>query len=245
MKTQNPLIGRSTKSIGQNTFYTLNGQNIVRTKPMVVANPNTPAQDAQRTRFKAFVAAANSMPEDDLNLLFATKQTGRNRRSMLQSQLAPAYGSQLNQDPTERNRYVPTFDVEKLGKIGSGSVGYIGDLVEVTASQAGVEFAAAKLQALKANVVLDGDETHLFVVMVSEDGCMAKIGGNFTINEVDDAIEAGIALTKDDQRDWVEHGDKVYCYAVGGKLQLIGLGTFSIAKRTARVAATETHNVPV
>lgn len=245
MKTQNPLIGRSTKSIGQNTFYTLNGQNIVRTKPMVVANPNTPAQDAQRTRFKAFVAAANSMSEADLNLLFATKETGRNRRSMLQSQLAPAYGSQINQDPTEKSRYVPTFDVDKLGKIGSGSVGYIGDLINVPLVTDGFVMEAAAVSNLKANMVLDGNETHVFVVAVSEDGCMLKVATPITMAAIDNAIENAESVTINGLQELTQHGDLVKCYAIGGKLQLIGLGTFSIAKRTARQVSADSHNVPV
>ena len=47
-KTQNPFFGRMTKSIANVTTYTLKGSNIVRSKPVVVANPRTEAQRRQR-----------------------------------------------------------------------------------------------------------------------------------------------------------------------------------------------------
>jgi hypothetical protein len=52
-KVQNPLIGRSSGSIGNSTFSTWKGLNCVRTKPEKVKNPNTSAQQDVRSTFKA------------------------------------------------------------------------------------------------------------------------------------------------------------------------------------------------
>jgi hypothetical protein len=52
---QNPLIGRTKKSAGGMTFCTLKGQNIMKTKAVSVANPNTEGQRTQRTRLKMAV----------------------------------------------------------------------------------------------------------------------------------------------------------------------------------------------
>jgi hypothetical protein len=50
--TQNPLIGRASGKFGGAVFATLFGQNILRTLPVEVRNPRTPAQTAQRNLFK-------------------------------------------------------------------------------------------------------------------------------------------------------------------------------------------------
>lgn len=52
---QNPLIGRAKKSLANATFTTWKGRNVVKGKPISVANPQSPAQVAQRTRFKGCV----------------------------------------------------------------------------------------------------------------------------------------------------------------------------------------------
>lgn len=246
MKTQNPLIGRSRKSFGTATFYTLNGENIVRTKAETVSNPNTPAQEAQRVRFSAFTAAANSASEADLITLFESKQVGRNRRSMLQSQIAPAYSSRPSTDPTSTARFEPTFDIAKLNTIGSGAVGYIGDFVEANAEATGVVLTAANLQALIDNMVLTGDETNVLIVMISEDGCIIKIGANFSMSEVNEAISEGISLTVDEERVYVNHGNKVYCYAFGAKVETVaGFGSFIIKKQPQKTGRDKKHNTPV
>lgn len=245
MKTQNPLIGRSRKSYGDATFYTLNGENIVRTKPMVVSNPNTPAQEAQRTRFKAFTSAANSLSEADLNLLFATKTTGRNRRSMLQAQLAPAFGSQPSTDPAAEERYEATFDRLAIDKIGSGAVGYIGDFVQAPITEGSIQIPANDLSEIKANMQLAGDETHFILVAIANDGCIIKVAEPVTIAQIDAAIEAQTSFNFQGFGAMAEHGEDCWCYAIGGKLQLIGLGTMSVAERPAKKSAPKTHNVPV
>lgn len=245
MKTQNPLIGKSRKSYGDATFYTLNGENIVRTKPMVVANPNTPAQQAQRTRFKGFTGAANSLSEANLNLIFKTTEKGRNRRSILQAQLAPAYGSQPSTDPTSAERYEVTFDVSKIDKIGSGPVGYVGELVRGEMNEENVRIANADLVQMKANMQLSGDETHVFLCGISEDGCILGVSNPVTMEQLDTAIEDTQALNWQGLGEMTQHGDICWCYAFGGKLQLIGLGTFSVAERPARKGHNPKHNVPV
>lgn len=55
-KVQNPLIGRSSQSMGGATFQTWKGINVLRTKPLTVANPKTDGQRTQRNRFAAMVA---------------------------------------------------------------------------------------------------------------------------------------------------------------------------------------------
>jgi hypothetical protein len=55
MKTQNTLIGRSSGSIGGATATTWKGINVMKSKPMTVANPRTAGQLAQRSILKNLV----------------------------------------------------------------------------------------------------------------------------------------------------------------------------------------------
>lgn len=243
MKTQNPLIGRSTKSKGADTFYTLNGQNIVRNKPMSVSNPRTPAQVSQRVRFTAFTEAANSLPENELNALIPTKQYARNRRSTLQSQLASAYGAIQNPQSGAIDDFIPTFDITKVGDLGTGEVGYIGAPVECAQGTAGMlSFDPEQLTTMVGRIVNTEDIDEMAMVVIAEDGCVLQVlDTNLTL--------AGIKAIQDDNTlelpstRFNGHGTKVYAYLVkkGDKLQLIGLGTFSVAKRTASTR----HNTPV
>lgn len=50
-------IGKARKSAGNLTYQTVKGRTIAREKPLHVANPDTPAQQAQRNRMRNAVAA--------------------------------------------------------------------------------------------------------------------------------------------------------------------------------------------
>lgn len=58
---QNPIIGRSRQSMGNNTFTTYKGLNVLKTKPFSVANPRSAAQVAQREALATLVAAYRLM----------------------------------------------------------------------------------------------------------------------------------------------------------------------------------------
>lgn len=53
--TQNPLIGRARKSFANNVFTTYKGLNVVKAKPLSVANPNTEKQQVFRNAQKKIV----------------------------------------------------------------------------------------------------------------------------------------------------------------------------------------------
>lgn len=244
MKTQNAIFGRSRKSFGSATAYTMNGQNIVRTKPIAVANPRTDAQTAQRVRFNAFTKTANALPEDELNALIPNKELGRNRRTTLQAQLAPAYGAQANSDPTAAERIIPTFDVTKLGDIGTGEVGYIGNLETLSNSESGITTSDESRTDLAEKVVNTEDTDGLAMVVITEDGCVIRvIDLNMTFAEFK-AAEGNLVVGADVADSLVGHGShgvKAWVVKKKERLQLIGLGTFSVAKRSA----SESHNIPV
>lgn len=59
--SSNPLIGATSGSVGGVTFSKWKGINVIKSKPTVVANPNSPAQQAQRSAFAFMIAAYRLM----------------------------------------------------------------------------------------------------------------------------------------------------------------------------------------
>jgi len=57
----NPLIGSTSGSVGGVTFSKWKGINVIKSKPTVVANPNTVKQQAQRASFSFMVAVYRLM----------------------------------------------------------------------------------------------------------------------------------------------------------------------------------------
>ena len=60
-RTANPLIGRSSGSVGGVTFSSWKGINVMKSKPVSVANPQSDKQKAQRAALAFIVAAFRSM----------------------------------------------------------------------------------------------------------------------------------------------------------------------------------------
>lgn len=60
-RVSNPLIGKSRNKIGGVVFSTWKGINTLREKPATVANPRTPAQQAQRSAFTQMVAMGRAI----------------------------------------------------------------------------------------------------------------------------------------------------------------------------------------
>ena len=55
-RVQNVLIGRASGSVGNATFSTWKGINVLKAKPESVAQPNTPAQQGQKNRMTLIVS---------------------------------------------------------------------------------------------------------------------------------------------------------------------------------------------
>jgi hypothetical protein len=60
-KVANPLIGKTSGSIGGVTFSSWKGVNVAKSKPTVVANPQSDAQVAQRAAFSLLVSLYRAM----------------------------------------------------------------------------------------------------------------------------------------------------------------------------------------
>lgn len=60
-KVANVLIGKASGSVGGTTFSSWKGINVLKSKPVIVANPQTDAQTAQRVAFAFIVAVFRIM----------------------------------------------------------------------------------------------------------------------------------------------------------------------------------------
>ena len=88
MKVQNPIIGRSRGSAGGMTFCKNYDKNVARAKAFEVSNPNTPAQQNQRTFFKGVSVVTSMFTPDELRTLFPQKPKAMSRRNALSKQIA-------------------------------------------------------------------------------------------------------------------------------------------------------------
>jgi Family of unknown function (DUF6266) len=72
---QNTLIGRAKRSIGGVTFMTWKGKNVAKSKPVSVANPQTPLQIMRRSALSQLVAIFRLVP-GAVDLGFAKQAIG-------------------------------------------------------------------------------------------------------------------------------------------------------------------------
>jgi hypothetical protein len=59
--TQNPIIGRSKQSLSNTVFSTWKGRNVIRAKPLEVANPRTLGQVTSRNKLKVLSGMAKGL----------------------------------------------------------------------------------------------------------------------------------------------------------------------------------------
>lgn len=240
--TQNPIIGRTKKSFSENTFYTLNGQNILRSKAVAVANPRTPAQQMQRARFEGFTSLANTLPDNELNLIIPTKEPRQNRRSTLQQQLSVAFGSTINPDSTDAKAYIATFDISLLDKIGTGGIGYTGDYVELPITADSVTLTGQSCDELVERIVAESVNDNVVLVAISEDGCQIQVvDPDLTVTTLAGAAETAIKFDR-----LQGHGTKVYMYALPcKKMADAAYGSFIIIKRGQKTGRGKHTSEPV
>lgn len=87
-KVQNPVIGRSKGSAGGMTFSKVYDKNVMKAKAFEVSNPNTIAQQKQRSYFKIVSALAAVFTVEQLRFLFPQRPKGISRRNGIFKQLA-------------------------------------------------------------------------------------------------------------------------------------------------------------
>lgn len=88
MKIQSPWMGRIKGSAGQMTGCKVYDKNVLRAKAFEVSNPNTPAQQIQRTFFASLTALCSDFSDELLRTLFPQKPKTMSRRNAITKQIA-------------------------------------------------------------------------------------------------------------------------------------------------------------
>lgn len=104
-------MGRVRGSAGNMTGSKVYDKNVMRAKAFEVSNPNTTAQQIERSFFTVVSQCVSSVSEAELRSLFGVKPKGMSRRNALTKQVSEAYSI----DGTTK-----TLDFSKLLAIGNG-----------------------------------------------------------------------------------------------------------------------------
>jgi hypothetical protein len=99
---QNPIIGKSQNKFANGIFSTWNGKNVLRSKPLSVANPQTLPQQIQRAKI-SILAAVGKLYAPLSNVGLAIRPTGQSSRS---------YFNKLNFDFTSTSGTPPVGDFD-------------------------------------------------------------------------------------------------------------------------------------
>lgn len=111
MKIQSPWMGRVRGSAGNMTGSKVYDKNVLRAKAFEVSNPNTTAQQTERSFFAEVSQCVASVSEAELRTLFGVKPKGMSRRNALTKQVSEAYSIAGTSK---------TLDFSKLLAIGNG-----------------------------------------------------------------------------------------------------------------------------
>jgi hypothetical protein len=110
----NPLIGHSRKSMGNATFTTWKGIDVLKNKAISVANPRTGKQVQQRSAFTQIVKLFRSAPD--------SIRAGFKKQAVKQSEFNAFMGANLNTAFDMTVPGVATFNPE-LALFGKGTMG--------------------------------------------------------------------------------------------------------------------------
>lgn len=153
-KVQNPVIGRTRGSAGGMTFAKVYDKNVMKAKVFEASNPNTAAQQVQRSYWKTVSAQSAVLTPDQLRAIFPNKPKAMSRRNALTQQLAEYW--QMNGSTKE----MKLADLVTVGNAKTMDMG------TTTAAVAGTVVTVTLSDTMKANTLL-GD--NYFVAMLVND----------------------------------------------------------------------------
>lgn len=131
--SQNPIIGRTKKTLGNVVFTTWKGRNVIKTRPLTVGNPRTMRQQNQRAKFAVLVSLSKAL------MAKAKKKFC------------------LNNGTTEYNQFV-SMNMQRLYVSPSGTVCVDMPQLSVSAGSIGGEIPTAVANGLAG--VIDVQYTH-------------------------------------------------------------------------------------
>lgn len=124
MKSQNPWMGRAKGSAGGMTASKVYDKNVLKAKAFEVNNPNTAAQQNQRTFFKEVSDLVSQLTVEQCRFLCPKAPKGMSRRNFLSKQLASYVTTSSNQ------KIVDLENVKTLGNAKEHELPIIGSGVD-------------------------------------------------------------------------------------------------------------------
>lgn len=213
-KVQNPVIGRTKGSAGGMTFAKVYDKNVMKAKVFEATNPNTAAQQVQRSFFRSVSAQAAVLTPDQLRAIFPSKPKGVSRRNAFFKQLA------------ENTQMVGSEKEMKLADLLTVGNAPTMDMGTTTAAIAGTAVTVTLSDTMQANTLL-GD--NYFVAMLVNDT------QNLVYLDITSAKVSVGAISVNLPDGW-EDTDTVHAIPLvtDSKAALVSFGTLSVAERPAR-----------
>jgi hypothetical protein len=154
MKIQSPWMGRIKGSAGNMTGCKMHDKNVMRAKAFEVNNPNTAAQQVQRSYFADLTKLVAGFTPDQLRTLFPSKPKAMSRRNALSKQLA-------EYNTIESNEKV--IDFANIDTLGNAPTMNFGNTI--------ADFSDDKIEVDLDNIVVQDnsiEENYFIVLLVNE-----------------------------------------------------------------------------
>lgn len=217
MKTQNPWMGRFRGSAGNMTGCKVYDKNVLRAKAFEVSNPNTPAQQNQRTFFKEVSELTAMFSEEEMRTLFPAKPKAMSRRNALSKQLAE------DNKTVEGQKVVDYAGIDTLGNASTMDFG-------TTTAIFDSSVISVTLDAMvQANTTYTNN--NFFVAVVNE-----TKGEIYLAPECGVIVDGGIDVTYPSH--WATtdtiHAIPFILDSKSAGMQTVSFGTLAVTKRPAK-----------
>ena len=216
MKIQSPWMGRVRGSAGNMTGCKIYDKNVMRAKAFEVSNPNTAAQQTERSFFAQVAECCASVSEEQLRSLFGVKPKSMSRRNELTKQVSKAYSI----DGTSK-----TLDFSKLLSIGNGEKVNT-PIAQITNGITGND------DVIQSEMFGDIDPTgtnFIVVVFDSDNNTIHLVNTNLLIEEIE-TIDELVSYTSNTKNGFYYPT----CAVGGGNVSRRGFGSFIIKTRAEK-----------
>ncbi len=213
MKIQSPWMGRVRGSAGNMTGSKVYDKNVMRAKAFEVSNPNTAAQQTERSFFAQVADCCASVSEEQLRSLFGVKPKSMSRRNALTRQVLTMLADNKND--------IPNWDGQNFS-IGSG------EKVTTGVTQYQETDVDKNLPITRQNLNIGENQTPNMIVVFfdTERNSISIINTNVEFREgigYSDVLSGLLPQTTG----WVY----ITCAADGSNVYLRGFGSFIIKTR--------------
>lgn len=213
MKIQSPWMGRIRGSAGQMTGCKVYDKNVMRAKAFEVSNPNTPAQQNQRTFFAELTALSSDFSDEQLRTLFPQKPKAMSRRNAISKQIAASY-------TTENGQKV--IDYANIDTLGNASV---------------MDFGTTGCVNTAGTIAIDLDDSVVGNTSVSDNYFFVAIVNDtkkeiFIPSQFAKVSSNNLSITA--PTGW-QTTDTIHAipFVTDSKIALVGFGTMAVTKRPA------------